>query len=78
MIKLTQDTPTQEKKRLKSPTAHGRRKTTYERQDKRDATREAYATTKDKARGDSRRSKYANEVMAEKKKRHERRQNVTK
>ena len=73
MIKLTQDTPRQEKKRLKCPRAHGRRKTTYERRDKRDATRKAYATTKDKAQGDSRRRKYANEVMAQKKKRPERR-----
>ena len=30
MIKLTQDTPRQEKKRLKCVRAHGRQKTTYE------------------------------------------------
>ena len=69
MIELTQDTSRQDEKRLKSPRSHDGRKTTHERRDNRNATREAYAITKDNKRESIVvEEKYANEVMAETKK----------
>ena len=63
-------------KTLKSPRSHSRQKTTYQRRDRRDATRETYANTKDKRRkaivveGNTRRKCHggkAAEVLREKK-----------